>query len=334
MQKNKGFFLFLFFLILLLAGCTQTAVVQESDDGTLVIGEVYTLASGKTLQGDVAVIGSSITIEEGATVNGDISLIGSTAAISGDVTGDIFALGGSTTLSSSAIVHGNIDQVFHELDKESGAAVMGEISTYSNPFAFRQTWTGLSAIFPYLTNPERVLSSRLIFAAIFCFLACLIVYLLPKPAQNCVRTIKNQPGTAWGVGFLVTLVVPVISIILAITICLSPIALILLVIFGLALLFGWIALAAIVGERFNHWLYLKMSSILQTLVGAILISIVVSLLSFIPCLGLILGMVASCYGLGGVVISRFGKIEDAGNKKGKHSPPKPATPPELPQKSK
>jgi len=45
-------------------------------------------------------------------------------------------------------------------------------------------------------------------------------------------------------------------------------------------------------------------------------------------------MVASCYGLGGVVISRFGKIEDAGNKKGKHSPPKPATPPELPQKSK
>ncbi len=102
MQKNKGFFLFLFFLILLLAGCTQTAVVQESDDGTLVIGEVYTLASGKTLQGDVAVIGSSITIEEGATVNGDISLIGSTA--SSGCYREIFAW---CSPPSTASVHGN-----------------------------------------------------------------------------------------------------------------------------------------------------------------------------------------------------------------------------------
>lgn len=325
MQKNKSIFFLFLLTLFFIAGCTSVPSVQESDDGTLVIGEVYTLSSGKTLQGDVAVVGSSFTIEEGAIVNGDISLIGSTAVISGEVTGDIFAFGGSTTLSSSATINGNIDQIFHEMDVEPGASVTGEINTYSNPFAFRQAWTGISTLFPYVTNPERVLTSRLIVAAIFCLLACLLVYLLPKPAQNCVRTIQNQPGAAWGVGLLILLAAPLVLVILAITICLSPIALVLLVAFLLAILFGWIALAAIVGEKFNQWLYLKMSPVLQTFVGALIISIVVSFVSLIPCLGIAVCMIFGCYGLGGVVISRFGKIEDEGNKKAKRSSKEPAS---------
>jgi cytoskeletal protein CcmA (bactofilin family) len=328
MQKNKSIFLLFFLILFLVAGCTSVPAVQKNDDGTLVIGEVYTLPSGETLQGDVAVVGSSFTIEEGAVVNGDISLIGSTAVISGEVSGDIFAFGGSTTLSSSATINGNIDQIFHEMDVEPGASVSGEINTYSNPFAFRQAWTGISTLFPYVTNPERVLTSRLIISAVFCLLACLILYLLPQPTQNCIRTIQNQPGAAWGVGFLVLLVAPLALLILAITICLLPIALVLLVALLLTILFGWIALAAIVGEKFNKWLYLKMPPVLQTLVGALIISIVVSLLSLIPCLGITVCMVFGCYGLGGAVISRFGKIEDKGNKKEKRSSDKPAAPSE------
>ncbi|MGV8026947.1 MAG: polymer-forming cytoskeletal protein [Anaerolineaceae bacterium] len=317
MQKNKGIFLFFLLMLFFTAGCTSVPAVQKSDDGTLVIGEVYTLSSGKTLQGDVAVVGSSFTIEEGAFVNGDISLIGSTAEISGEVTGDIFAFGGSTTLSSSAVINGSIDQVFHEIDVEPGASVTGEINTYSNPFAFRQAWSGINAFFPYVTNPERVLTSRLIVSAVFCLLACLLVYLLPKPTQNCVRTIQNQPGAAWGVGFLVLLVAPLVLLILTITICLSPIALVLLVAFMLSILFGWIVLAVITGEKFNQWLYLKMPPVVQTFIGALIISVAVSLVSLIPCLGIAVSMLFGCYGLGGVIISRFGKIEDKGNNKAK-----------------
>lgn len=334
MQKNKSIFFLFLLSLLLVAGCTSVPSVQESDDGTLVIGEVYTLSSGKTLQGDVAVVGSSFTIEEGAVVKGDISLIGSTAYISGEVSGDIFAFGGSTTLSSSAVINGDIEQIFHEMDVEPGASVAGEINTYSNPFAFRETWTGISTLFPYITNPERVLTSRLITSAVFCFLACLLVYLLPKPAQNCARTIQNQPGAAWGVGLLVMLVAPLVLLILTITICLSPIALVLLVAFLLAILFGWIALAVIVGEKFNQWLYLKMPPVLQTFIGALIISIAVSLVSLIPCLGFTACMIFGCYGLGGVVISRFGKVEDKGNKKEKHSSREPAASPELSKTSK
>lgn len=329
MQKNRLIVLFL--LPLFLAGCALSPSVQEQDKSTLVVGEVYTLSSGETLHGNMAVVGSSITIEEGAVVDGEISFIGSTANIAGEVTGNIYAFGGSTTLASSAIIDGDVNQLFHELNMDPGASVSGEINTYSSPLAFKPAWTGISAFFPYISNPERVLTSRLIFTAIFCLLACLIVYLLPKPAQNLIRTIQNQPGVCWGVGFLFLLIFPLFLLILTITICLSPIALVLLVVFLLAFLFGWIAQAAILGEKINKWLYLKMPPVLQTLVGALILAIVISFLSLIPCIGIVASMIIGCYGLGGVVISRFGKIEDNGTKRKKQSPIEPSKPPEPPQ---
>jgi cytoskeletal protein CcmA (bactofilin family) len=330
MLKNKNLLLILLFSFLFITGCTSINTIQETRDGTLVIGEVYTLASDQVLFGDVVVIGSSFTMEEGATIHGHITLIGSTTAISGKVIGDIFILGGSTTLTSSAAINGNIDQLFHEIDIEPGADILGTIDTYSNPFAFRQTWKGISTIFPYLANPERVLTSRMISSIAFCLLACLITYLLPKPTQNSIRTIRNQPGTSWGIGFLALLLVPLIILILAITICLAPIALVLAVLFMIAMLFGWIALATIIGEKFNQWFYLRMAPVLQTLVGSMLISVGISLLTLIPCLGIAISMLMGCYGLGGVIISRFGKIEDQGDKRGKRSSSLP-TPGDAPQ---
>ena len=334
MRKTRNILLFSFLLLLLITGCTSTPGTESLGDGTLVIGEVYTLENGKTLYGDVAVVGSSFAMEEGAVINGDISLIGSTAEISGEVNGDIFAMGGSTTLSSTAVINGDVNQMFHDLQLVPGVSVSGDISTYSNPFTFPNVWTSIGAIFPHLTNPTQVLLNRLIGSTLFCFIACLIVYLLPKPVQNCVNTIKNQPATTWGVGLLVSLVIPLFLIILAITICLSPIALILLVAFLVAIVYGWIALAVIIGEKFNKWLYLKMSLVLKTLVGALLISIMVSLINLIPCLGVPVSMIAGCYGLGGVIISRFGKIEDKGNKKGKSSKPESKQPAPETQKPK
>ena len=321
MQKVRNILLLSFLALLLMSSCTPVQTTQTEGDGKLVIGEVYTLESGKTIQGDVAVVGSSFTIEKGAVVNGDISLIGSTAEISGEVNGSIFAVGGSTTLSSTAMINGDINQMFHDLELVPGVSVSGDINTYSNPFSFPKLLNNIGTIFPYFTNPTQVLLNRLIGSIIFCFLACLFSYLLPKPVQNCVNTIKNQPGTAWGVGLLIILLAPLFIVILAVTICLSPIALVLLVAFLIAIFYGWIVLAVIIGEKFNNWLYLKMGPVLQTLIGALLTSIVISLISLIPCLGIPVSMVAGCYGLGGVVISRFGKVEDKGSKKSSQKPP-------------
>jgi cytoskeletal protein CcmA (bactofilin family) len=314
MGKNKTLAL-LILIPLLLIGCTVIPPQNNSDDGTLIIGEVYTLESGKTVYGNLVVIGSSFTMEEGAQVLGDVSLIGSTTQIGGQVNGDVFAFAGSSTLESSGVIHGDLNQVFHKLNQRDGSTITGEISTFSSPQTFQPFWNGFNLIMPFFANPEKVVKSRLILSAVFVFLACLIAYLLPKPTRNVMRTIQNQVGVSWGVGFVITLVSPVVIVVLAITICLSPFALVLLVIWMVAALFGWIAMAALLGELLNRWFYLKMNLVLQSLTGGFLIALLVSLITLIPIVGFLLAILLGCYGLGGVVISRFGKFEDTGERK-------------------
>lgn len=316
MGKNKTL-AFLILIPLLLIGCTTAPSQTDSDNGTLVIGEVYTLESGKTIHGNLAIIGSSFTMEEGSQVIGDISLIGSTAQINGQVNGDIFAFAGSSTLESSAVIDGDFNQIFHKIHQNEGSQITGTISTYSSPQAIQPAWSSFSFLIPFFSNPEKILTSRLVLSAVFLLIACLVAYLLPKPTHNVMRSIQNQPGVSWGVGFLMLLAVPIITLILAITICLSPFALVLLVVFLVASLFGWIALAALLGELMNRWFYLKMSLVLQTLVGGLLIALLVSLLTLIPVVGWIAVMLLGCYGLGGVTSSRFGKFEDKGDRKRK-----------------
>lgn len=313
MQKNR--ILALLLLPLLLAGCSQISTTPSENDGSLVVGEVYTLAAGKTVNNDLAVIGSSITIEEGATINGDVSLIGSTATIAGTIHGDVLALGGSSSLAASALVSGDINQIFHQLTIDPQATVVGDINTYTDLGAFKPAWSGLTFLFPYFSNSEHIVTTRLVLTAVFCLLACLIAFLLPKPTHNLMRTIQAQPAVSWGVGLLVMLAVPLAGLVLVISICLSPLAFILVVVSMLAALFGWMALAALLGEKVNQWLYLRMSFILQVLVGSLLISLLVSLITLIPCLGLFIVMIIGCYGMGGVIISRFGKILDEGDNK-------------------
>ncbi|NMC45838.1 MAG: polymer-forming cytoskeletal protein [Chloroflexi bacterium] len=325
MRKNKILILFLF--PLLLVGCTQISTPPSDNDGSLVVGEVYTLANGQIINNDLAVIGSSITIEEGAIINGDVSLIGSTATIAGTVHGSIFALGGSSTLTASALVSGDFNQIFHQVTIDPQATIAGNLNTYTNPGALRPAWSGLSFLFPYFSNAERIVSTRLILTAVFCFLACLIAFLLPQPTHNLMGTIQAQPAVSWGVGLLVFFAVPLIGLVFLITICLSPLALILLVVYLLAALFGWIALAALLGEKVNQWLYLHMPFIMQVLVGSLLGSLLVSLITLIPCLGLFITGIIGCYGMGGVIISRFGKILDEGSKKKTKANIQPPAPP-------
>jgi hypothetical protein len=92
-------------------------------------------------------------------------------------------------------------------------------------------------------------------------------------------------------------------VLLAITICLSPIALLL----GVALLaagtFGWAAVGLLVGRRLLEAFKVKVITPLMAVAAGILL---LSLLGAIPCLGALVVIVAGCVGLGAVVLTRFG----------------------------
>ncbi len=325
MLKNK--ILTILLLPLLLVSCTSAFVPDTSGDSALIVGEVYTLENGERMYGNLAVIGSNLTLERDSIVYGEISLIGSTADIEGTVVGNVYAFAGSTMLGSSATVNGDFNQLFHHLKTLPGAHITGETNTYISPFTLRTSWDGFNLIFPFFSNPQWLLLSRLIFSAAFCLLVCLIVLVAPRSTRNVMKSIQNQPGISFGVGFLFFMTAPVISIILAITICLAPLAVVLLVVFLIATVYGWIAMASIIGEKICKWLYLDLPLVLQALLGALLVAMLISLISLIPCIGLLAAFIFGCYGFGGVISSRFGKRIDSGSK----TPTKPKVKPSAPK---
>ena len=95
----------------------------------------------------------------------------------------------------------------------------------------------------------------------------------------------------------------VFIVLLAITICLSPVAFLLGVAMLVAGIFGWIAIGLLVGQRLLEAFGVKgITRLMAVAAGTLLISV----LRAIPCLGALIGFVVGCAGLGAVVLTRFG----------------------------
>jgi hypothetical protein len=102
---------------------------------------------------------------------------------------------------------------------------------------------------------------------------------------------------------LTAVVALALMVLFAITICLSPVALLLFAATLVAGVFGWIAVGLLVGQRVLEAFKVRgITSMIAVVVGILLIS----LLGAIPCIGTIAAIIAGCLGLGAVVLTRFG----------------------------
>ena len=114
-------------LIALALPLAPPAAAQGGQPGRLVLGAQYTLESGETMVGDLAVIGGQAVIEEGATVDGDVVVLGGSLAVSGRIDGDIAIFGGEVDLRRSAVVDGDILTFGGSISQAPGAEVTGEV---------------------------------------------------------------------------------------------------------------------------------------------------------------------------------------------------------------
>jgi hypothetical protein len=97
---------------------------------------------------------------------------------------------------------------------------------------------------------------------------------------------------------------------LAITICLSPAAALIALALGVAGLFGWVAIGARVGRRLLEALGAgRIEPLWVAGLGTLIITLITVGLSAAFCLaplGWLLMVVIGCFGLGAVVLTRFG----------------------------
>ncbi len=286
--------------VLSMTGC----VGLPSFGGGLVVGQNYRLQSGETLNDDLTVIGGNATLEQDSTVNGDVAVIGGNVSADGLINGNISVLGGMVNLKDNAVVRGNVNQLGGSVYKSEKARVEG-----SNPFNQAPFRIPTMQTTPLNINFDAVFAPLLAFfrALALAALAILAALFAPASIARVGQAAHTQPAVTGGIGLLTAIVAPALLLVLGITIILLPLSLLGLLILGIAILYGWLALGLITGRYLGQWLNQNWSEPIHAGVGTLVLSLVASMANLIPCVGWLATFIVAVIGLGAVIVTQFGR---------------------------
>jgi len=296
----------------ILTGCINTpAQPQEPEIWTtfpsqFIVGDTYILKSHEKIDGNIVGIGTTLILEENALVMGNISLIGSNLEVDGRIAGDLNVIAGSAIIKDTAIITGNINQFFQTLNIMPKALVTGEINTYTFPSAVSgQVGTWIAQLIEWL-RPGNIAAFHGVRVFGLVLLSLIGIYLFKTPITRVASVLGSNLPAAWGAGLLTIITVPIVAIILIISICLSPIGILLILAYLFCILWGWVALSSYFGTSLINWLKMDWAVEPATILGTLVLGIITSLLSFVPCIGFLLILMVTATGIGGVLLGRFG----------------------------
>lgn len=305
---NKIFSIIIILALLLLAAPRPALAAPPAE---VVLGDTYTLSSGEVLDEDLLVLGGTVTLEEDSTINGSVMIMGGTLTAAGRINGDLTAAGGLVSLESTAVVTGDLSTLGATVQRHQDAVIEGETLTNRDlPFGMTPgTWQDRFAM-PPGTAPFLDLGWFILRVVLWGLLAILVVMFLPAPVERVTRAIKSQPLVAGGLGIATGLILPLLLVVLALTICLIPISILGFLLLGAAWAFGLIALGLELGKRFGKVFNQEWHPAVAAGVGTFMLTMLLNGLSAVlPCVGWIPQLLAGALGLGGVLLTRFGTQE-------------------------
>jgi cytoskeletal protein CcmA (bactofilin family) len=303
----------LFFIVALLVALAFPGRASAANLGEdkVIFGDTYRLGAGETLSGNLVVLGGAVTLGEDSTVTGDVALMGGALEINGSINGNLNIVGGSVSLGDTAVVHGDISSMGGTLRQSENARVDGR-TIYGK-------WSPFSIVFPkgwfqpnewIKTTPSNNAAGTLGNALLLAALSMLVMLFIPKPAERVAQAVMAQPIITGGLGLLSMVVVPVLLVLTAITIIGIPITLAGAMVFAAAILFGWMALGIEAGRRISAALKLQLHPALVAGMGTLALTLVVNgISSVVWCIGWLAPFLVALLSLGGVVITRFGRID-------------------------
>jgi hypothetical protein len=293
---------------LLLAIFPTTALAAPP--GVVVAGNSYTLESGQILSDNLFIFGGTVNLMNGSTVNGNVLLLGGSAQAAGTINGNVTVLGGTLNLASTFILNGNLTTAGAGVNRQPGAQINGQINT--NP----SNWTVLLPGQVQIPNLNTGLNPLIRVIGFFLRLflwtlgAMVLTMFIPIHLARTSDTALTQPLLAGGMGLLTIIVVPIILVLLAITICLIPVSLIGLLILIAAWIFGLIALGFELGKRIAKMSKIEWHPAISAGLGTLLLMAVLSgVEAVIPCVGWIPKALVGMLGLGAVLLTQFGTKE-------------------------
>lgn len=288
-----------------LAGGT---IIARSNVG----GSMHVAGGNISIEGaivnDLFIGGGDVVLTESSSVGGDLIVGAGTLTINGPVTGNILLAGGKVIVNSR--VGGNANIKTKEIELGDNAVIVGSLE-YTSPekieidggkvlggVVFNQSKASKMSIFK---NPKLIFS-LLIVGLIIKFLSAIavglvFVYLLKKFTKGIVKESLRKFWVNLGLGLAVLVLVPVISIILAISVLGLWLAGLIMVLYLLLLLLASVFASIILGT----WLIKTVGKKKDYTVDwkAVVIGIIaLKLIIFIPLVGWLIKLVLLLIALG------------------------------------
>ena len=236
-------------------------------------------------------IGESVIVPPGADVTSAVA-IGGSVTVGGKVKEDVVAIGGDVVLLPTAVVGGNVAAVGGKIEKASGAVVKGETTEVKFPAGMLIKGLGWGV----------AVLSLLSFIS-FLILAAILIALFGKPLGVTSYYIERLPGHALLWGFLGTILIVPLIILMLISIIGIPFIPIFLIVLAAACIFGYIAAAQLIGKIFLKWIRVYNKPMMFEALAGLVVLFVISLL---PIFGWIVKSIFGLMGLGAVIVTWFG----------------------------
>lgn len=287
--------------------------------------------------------GGDVTVAEDEAIGDDVVAILGTAIVDGRVDGNVVAVGGSIRLGPKANIRGDVTAVGGSVDRTDTSVVSGQINevrvaapTFA-PFADFRPWRDWHWFDGPFRNPfggSVDLIGTLVRVGLVGLLAALLVAVVPSPVRRVADRVATEPWRAGFVGLAAQLLfVPLLIItVVVLAVSIIGIPLLLLVPFGLlaaavALVMGFAGSACAVGRWAGRRAGTDAPGLIVSLVVGLAIVFALTIiarflgmaglpvrivLASVLAVGFLIEYVAWTVGLGGVLLSRFGRREAPG----------------------
>lgn len=264
-------------------GCTAKLQARP------VFGQSLVVEKGDVACGDITLFGSTFDVK--GQMRGNILAFGSNIHIAGTVSGNINLYGGSATLQNNSRMHGNINLFGGNQRMEAGSHLDGKIDNRSQHVSLWLPGINTGFAFPFLQ------------IVIWVVLGLALISLLPEHVMFVRTTVTSKTRRSLLLGLLSLVLAPTILIVLIALIILIPLAIILAIGLIAAWALGTIAIGWLVGEYIMRVVAPRHNiRLAQVSVGLTVLMLVGSL----PYVGWIVSVGAGVLGLGAVFLSRYG----------------------------
>lgn len=306
MKQFKKKLISAFFIAILVLGLFPVSAFAASQKYA-VFGNSYTLESGQTLNDDLFILGGSVNLMSGSTINGNVFILGGSVQAAGAVNGDFTVLGGTINLAGTFILSGNLTSAGTVVNRDPAAQIKGQINTNDN-----NNYIILpgGVHIPTLTrtmDPFFSVAGFFLRLFLWALAAMLVAMFIPAHMTRISQTALSQPVISGGLGLLTVIILPILLVLLAITICLIPVSLIGALLLVLAWVFGLISIGLEVGKRISAAFKKQWHPAVAAGVGTLALMIILSgLEAIIPCVGWIPKALIGLWGLGAVLLTQAG----------------------------